>query len=93
VIQVNEVIERLKTKELELTITDESKEFIIDKGFDEKYGARPLKRAVERYLEDPLAEAILRGDVKKGDPIHVIVTNHGLGFEQVEPTPEVPSNQ
>jgi len=92
-IEVNEVVQRLKSREIELSISEEGKEFIIDKGYDEKYGARPLKRAVERYLEDPLAEAILRGDVKKGDPIHVIVTNDGLGFEQPEDSPEVPSNQ
>ena len=46
-----------------------AKEFIVDKGFDEKYGARPLKRAIQKYVEDPLAEEILRGSFKEGTKI------------------------
>ena len=64
---------------------------MIDKGYDEKYGARPLRRAVERYIEDPLAEAILRGDVKKVDPIVVVMEDGELKFEQNQASSEVTS--
>ena len=62
---------------------------LIDKGYDEKYGARPLRRAVERYLEDPLAEAILRGDLKKNELIKVVVADDLLDFTQDQPASSV----
>ena len=60
---------------------------LIEKGYDEKYGARPLRRAVERYLEDSLAESILRGEIKHGETIRVSVNEEstGLSFEQDQP--------
>ena len=61
-------------------------EFLLEKGWDEKYGARPLRRAVENYLEDPLAEAILRGEVRRGEPIRVTFAGgEALKFEQNTP--------
>ena len=48
-------------------LNPESTAFLIEKGYDPQYGARPLRRAVERYLEDPMAEEILRGTIKNGD--------------------------
>src|ERR1700738_5640754 len=45
-------------------------EFLIDKGYDPNYGARPMRRAVEKYLEDPLAEELLRGKIKAGNVLH-----------------------
>ena len=74
-----------------LDITKEAKILLIDKGYDEKYGARPLRRAVERYLEDPLAEAILRGDVKTGELIVVARDGDHLTFEQESPISEISS--
>ena len=59
-------------KDIALTLTAEARDFLIEKGFDPAYGARPMRRAVERYLEDPLAEALLRGDVKPGDSVNVV---------------------
>ena len=53
--------------------------------YDEKYGARPLRRAVEHYLEDPLAEAVLRGAIKEGEPILVVREGDKLEFRQKEP--------
>ena len=50
-----------------IDLTDEAKDFIIDKGYNPKYGARPLERAIQKYIEDVLAEEILSGNVKKGD--------------------------
>ena len=52
---------RLKEKGIELEVSSEAKEFLIDKGYDPTYGARPLRRAIQRYIEDPLAEDLLRG--------------------------------
>jgi ATP-dependent Clp protease ATP-binding subunit ClpC len=60
-------------------------EFVIEKGFDPTYGARPMRRAVERYLEDPLAEELLRGGVKAGDVVEVSVSEGKLAFRVAEP--------
>jgi ATP-dependent Clp protease ATP-binding subunit ClpC len=84
-LEIAKVVKRLKDRKITLEVSIEAKALLIDKGYDEKYGARPLRRAVERYLEDPLAEAILRGDIKENDPIHVIRNGETLGFEQRTP--------
>ena len=75
---------RLKGQELFFDLDDASKEFIIKKGYDEKFGARPLKRSIERFLEDSLAEAILEGTIKRGEKINVSLndTKDGLMFNQ-----------
>ncbi len=57
--------------DLSLIVSDEAKEFLIDKGYDPKYGARPLKRAIQTEMEDRLAEALLNGDVREGDTVDV----------------------
>jgi ATP-dependent Clp protease ATP-binding subunit ClpC len=77
---------RLVERKITLEFTDEAKTLLIEKGYDEKYGARPLRRAVEHYLEDPLAEALLRGDVKDGESVLVIRNGEKLEFKQKEPT-------
>ena len=84
-IELKSVLKRLFTKDIELVVTSEAKEFLIDRGYDSKYGARPLRRALEKFLEDPLAESILRGDLKKGTPIEVIPAGDELAFKQDEP--------
>jgi ATP-dependent Clp protease ATP-binding subunit ClpC len=71
-LEVAKLVKRLKEKDIALTLTDDSRDFLAEKGFDPAYGARPMRRAVERYLEDPLAESLLRGDVKPGDLVHVV---------------------
>ncbi|MGE9294941.1 MAG: ATP-dependent Clp protease ATP-binding subunit [Puniceicoccales bacterium] len=81
-LELAKVVKRLKSHEITFTVSDEAKEFLIERGWDEKYGARPLRRAVERHLEDPLAEAILREEVKRGEPIRVLVKDDALFFEQ-----------
>ncbi len=90
-IELAGVIKRLESHDIFMTVSQEAKEYLIDKGYDEKYGARPLRRAVERYIEDPLAEAILRGDVKKVDPIVVVMEDGELKFEQNQASSEVTS--
>ncbi|MES2475063.1 MAG: ATP-dependent Clp protease ATP-binding subunit [Verrucomicrobiota bacterium] len=71
-LEVGKLVKRLKEKEIALTLTDEARDLLATKGFDPAYGARPMRRAVERFLEDPLAEALLRGDVKSGDAVNVV---------------------
>jgi ATP-dependent Clp protease ATP-binding subunit ClpC len=53
----------------QVQMTNEAKLFIADKGFDEKYGARPLNRAIQKYVEDPLAEPIINSEIEEGDTI------------------------
>jgi len=76
---------RLDERKITLEFSPEAKQLLIDKGYDEKYGARPLRRAVEHYLEDPLAEAILRGEVKDGEPCLVVRDGDKLIFKQKTP--------
>ncbi len=63
-IEVAQVVQRLKAKELNIELPDDALELIIEKGFDPVFGARPLKRTIQRFLEDPLAEAIISGQYK-----------------------------
>ena len=71
-LEVAKLVKRLKEKEIALTLTSEARDLLAAKGFDPAYGARPMRRAVERFLEDPLAESLLRGDVKAGDSVNVV---------------------
>jgi ATP-dependent Clp protease ATP-binding subunit ClpC len=87
-IEVAKVAKRLAARNLHLEFSPESKLLLIEKGYDEKYGARPLRRAVEHYLEDPLAEAMLRGDIKEGEPILVVRNGDRLEFKAKSPTAE-----
>ncbi len=71
-LMLKELKNRVQTQmDIELKFTDHAKKYIFEKGYDKKYGARPLKRAIQTYVEDELAETILRGDVKKGDMVTV----------------------
>ncbi len=72
-IELLKVRQRLADRGLELVMTDESKEFIIEKGYNPDYGARPLRRAIENMIEDPLSESILRGEYKGKDVLTVAV--------------------
>ncbi len=69
---------------LKLTVDDSAKAFLVEKGYDEKYGARPLRRAIQNLLEDGLAEAVLDGKVKAGDEVTVTKGDDGLKFLSAE---------
>jgi ATP-dependent Clp protease ATP-binding subunit ClpC len=72
-IELDKVRKRLTEKSLKLVLTDEAKQLIIEKGSSLEFGARPLRRAIEHLLEDPLAERLLRGDFAGKDTITVRV--------------------
>jgi ATP-dependent Clp protease ATP-binding subunit ClpC len=84
-IEVAKVAKRLLDLGLKLVVSEPARAYLVENGWDEKYGARPLRRAVERHLEDPLAEAMLRGDFHKDDPVIVGVNDKGLTFTQKKP--------
>jgi ATP-dependent Clp protease ATP-binding subunit ClpC len=94
-IELDKVKKRLKDKNLVLELTEEAKELLITKGTNTEYGARPLRRAIEGYLEDPLAEQLLRGDFAGKDTIIVRAAEDKLVFEAINknapppPTPEL----
>jgi ATP-dependent Clp protease ATP-binding subunit ClpC len=73
-ILLKDVQKRLVEEELTLRLTDAAAEFLVGHGYDEHFGARPLKRAIQRFIEDPLSEKILVGDFAKGDDIEVDVS-------------------
>ena len=72
-IVLREVQKRLGEEELTLRLTPAASDFLVDHGYDEHYGARPLKRAIQKYVEDPLSEKILVGEFARGDEIEVDV--------------------
>ena len=81
-IEVAKVAKRLLDLGVKLVVNEAARGYLVENGWDEKYGARPLRRAVERLLEDPLAESILRNDYNKEEPVIVSVGEKGLVFTQ-----------
>ena len=83
------MLERLRDKDITILLEEDAKEFLIEEGYDPAYGARPMRRAVEKHLEDPLAEHLLRGDVKEGDFVTVkrLKDENRLAFsaEEIDP--------
>ena len=87
-LEVDSAAERLKERNIKLLCSDEALNFLLDKGFEPEYGARPLRRAVERYLEDPLSEELLRGTLNDNSTIDVELENASLVFvtqQEAEP--------
>jgi len=80
-LEIQKVTGRLKTRNIVLDLDTKAKDFLVEKGYDPVYGARPMRRAVERYLEDPLAEEILRGKLHDG-AVNVTVEGDKLAFTQ-----------
>ena len=80
-LEVKKVVDRLKAKDITMALESDAKEFLIIKGYDPQYGARPMRRAVERYLEDPVAEEILRGSYEPGQHLLVVRDGEKLAFK------------
>ncbi|WP_293787716.1 ATP-dependent Clp protease ATP-binding subunit [uncultured Pedobacter sp.] len=91
-IELKALFGRVHTLGYEIVLTDHAKEYIADKGFDSNFGARPLKRAIQKYLEDPIAEEILKGELSEGDVLEIdydktteqVSINHKKGEKKKE---------
>nr|MBA2384050.1 type VI secretion system ATPase TssH [Actinomycetota bacterium] len=82
-LQLGRLRERLAERRLSLELTDAAKEVLAEAGWDPTYGARPLKRALQRLVENPLATRLLAGEFREGDTIRVDAGNGELVFERV----------
>lgn len=90
-LEVDKVIERIRSKDVHVELDQTAQDFLIEKGYDPQYGARPMRRAVEKYVEDPLAEELLRGNVKAGDKIVAKQNGDKLIFETTNGAPPEPA--
>ncbi len=101
-IVVSEVLKKVSDRQIAINLTDSAKDFIAEKGFDPVYGARPLKRVIQKNIEDPIAEQILRGQFTDGSQIRVDKSGEGLEFVEAgrkvvekaeyKPKPEPPAD-
>ncbi|MBV9997647.1 MAG: ATP-dependent Clp protease ATP-binding subunit [Verrucomicrobia bacterium] len=91
-LEVAKVVERVRSKDIRISLDPSAVELLIDKGYDPTYGARPMRRAVERYLEDPFAEELLRSNIKPGDTVEVHAAGERLAFRAVQPERNEPAN-
>ena len=80
-IEMDSLLKRISTLGYSVKISKEAKDFIADKGFDAKFGARPLKRAIQKYFEDPLSEEIISAQIKEGDAIKVSLNKDKSALE------------
>src|SRR5579862_598647 len=83
-LEMKAVEARVAKKGVRITLTDEALNYLIDQGFNPDFGARPLKRAIERLVEDPLSEGLLRGEFKDAKHIHISMKDKHLFFEPME---------
>ena len=80
-LMLKDTIKALKAKDISFEISDSAKQFILDKGTNIKFGARPLRRAIQRYLEDEISEKLLKGELTNGQTIKINLSNNELTFE------------
>ena len=81
-IMLEDTKKALQNKNISLKITVSAKEYLLNKGTDYKYGARPLRRAIQRYIEDVLSEMILRTELVEGENVTVDYSNDNLTFNK-----------
>jgi ATP-dependent Clp protease ATP-binding subunit ClpC len=89
-LEVAKFTKRLAARKMTLRIDPPAREFLLSKGFDTEYGARPMRRAVEKHLEDPLAEKILGGHAVNAEAVEVVLENGALVFHLVAPSAAAP---
>jgi len=87
-LEVAKVAARILARNIHIELDESAKDFIIEKGYDPQYGARPMRRAVEKYLEDPVAEELLKGTYKAGETLQVKRDGEKLAFHTVAPAVE-----
>ena len=81
-LMMKDLVKRLSEKELNIEVTDEVKDHLADNGYSEAYGARPLRRLIQRKVEDSLAEEILSGKYSAGDTIKLTLNDGKIAFEK-----------
>jgi ATP-dependent Clp protease ATP-binding subunit ClpC len=84
-LEIQKITSRLKERGIELVLSNSAKELLIEKGYDPTYGARPMRRAVEKYIEDPMAEEILKDTFKPGSLVNAEKEGEVLTFKEVKP--------
>ena len=77
-------MKRLEERKIRIEVADRAKDLIIQEGYDPTYGARPLKRTLQRQVLDPLAMRVLQGDFREGDTVRVDVSGGQLQFSKAE---------
>ena len=87
-LEVSKVLERIRRKGVTVILDEKAKDFLIEKGYDPQYGARPMRRSVERHLEDPLAEEILKGSMSPTGAVQVTADGEKLVFSQPQTSTE-----
>jgi ATP-dependent Clp protease ATP-binding subunit ClpB len=85
-IQLKSLVRRLEERKIHVDLTDAAKDQLVREGYDPTYGARPLKRTIQRRVLDPLALRVLEGGFVEGDAVVVDVDGHALTFEKRQPT-------
>jgi ATP-dependent Clp protease ATP-binding subunit ClpC len=80
-IELKYLFKRVEDMGYVLTVSDKATDFISEKGFDDRYGARPLKRAIQKYLEDPMAEQIIQANIDEGDELYADLDKEGSTIE------------
>jgi ATP-dependent Clp protease ATP-binding subunit ClpC len=75
---------QLTEQQIQLVVPDDAKDFLVTKGYDPQYGARPLRRTIQNLIEDPLAEYLLQGKFQAGDVVHAIARDGTIVLEQGE---------
>jgi ATP-dependent Clp protease ATP-binding subunit ClpB len=86
-IQVELLKKRLEDRKISLELHDDAKDLVADRGFDPVYGARPLKRVIQRDIQDALALKVLSGEIKEGDRVEVVVRDGEISFASLSPGP------
>ncbi|GAG76249.1 unnamed protein product, partial [marine sediment metagenome] len=81
---VKDLQERLADRKLNIELSDKAKAWLVEEGYDPVYGARPLRRAIERYVENPLSAKLLSGEFGEGDTVTVDLGDKGLTFTAKE---------
>jgi ATP-dependent Clp protease ATP-binding subunit ClpC len=89
-IELKNLYERILSLGFDVVLTQKAKDFIVDKGYDEKFGARPLKRAIQKYIEDPLAEEIIKSNFKEGEKVTLDLSADGIGLDVIHKKPSKP---
>jgi ATP-dependent Clp protease ATP-binding subunit ClpB len=92
-IQMRGLRRRLEERHMTVDLTDAAREFLVGEGFDPNYGARPLKRTIQRRILDPLAFKVLDGTFKDGDRVLVDAGEDGITFEKAREAEEKPSRK